>query len=96
MKERKALQTTKMRYLDKLLFFSFKKLANYPFQVFVDHSQLMIVFTYNTASIKNILMDSYVSAESAPVILNAQKELLQPLPERQRERQKINRTFSRT
>ena len=51
MKERKALQTTKMRYLDKLLFFSFKKLANYPFQVFVDHSQLMIVFTYNTASI---------------------------------------------
>ena len=51
MKERKALQTTKMRFLDKLLFFSFKKLANYPFQVFVDHSQLMIVFTYNTASI---------------------------------------------
>ena len=50
-KERKAFQTTKMRYLDKLLFFSFKKLANYPFQVFVDHSQLMIVFTYNTASI---------------------------------------------
>ena len=38
-KERKAFPTTKMRYLDKLLFFSF------------DHSQLMIVFTYNTASI---------------------------------------------
>ena len=39
-------------------------------------------------------MDSNVAAESAPVILNAQKDLLQPLPERQRERQKINRTFS--
>ena len=39
MKERKAFPTTKMRYLDKLLFFSF------------DHSQLMILFTYNTASI---------------------------------------------
>ena len=74
-----------MRYLDKLLFFSF------------DHSQLMIVFTYNTASIKkNILMDSNVAAESVPVNLNAQKDLLQPLRERQRERQKINRTFSRT
>ena len=41
MKERKAFQTTKMRYLDKLLFSSLKKkkLANYPFQVHVDHSQ---------------------------------------------------------
>ena len=40
MKERKAFQTTKMRYLDKLLFSSLKKkLANYPFQVYVDHSQ---------------------------------------------------------
>ena len=41
-------------------------------------------------------MDSNVAAESAPVILNAQKDLLQPLRERQRERQQINRTFSRT
>ena len=39
-------------------------------------------------------MDSNVAAESAPVILNAQKDLLQLLQERQRERQKINRTFS--
>ena len=41
-------------------------------------------------------MDSNVADKSAPVTLNAQKDLLQPLRERQRERQKINRTFSLT
>ena len=42
-------------------------------------------------------MDSNVAAESsAPVILNAQKDLLQPLRECQQERQKINRAFSLT
>ena len=41
-------------------------------------------------------MNSNVAAESAPVILNAQKDLLQPLRECQQERQKINRAFSLT
>ena len=51
MKERKALQTTKLDTLINCRFLLLKKLANYPFQVYVDHSQLMILFTYNTASI---------------------------------------------
>ena len=41
-------------------------------------------------------MDSNVAAESATVNLNAQKDLLQPLRERQQEGKKINRTFSLT
>ena len=50
-KKERPSRPQKWDILINCCFLVLKKLANYPFQVYVDHSQLVIVFTYNTSSI---------------------------------------------